>query len=121
MTDIEMRISVLQAKAGDTLVFQFPRPLTREQRTHIARTVTPLIPAGVKALVLDHQCTVTHVAASEAHPAESMGFDVWLRERKEQSHREYMHRTSRLPPCIRRTYSADEIAEFYGISHGGID
>lgn len=48
-------------------------------------------------------------------------FDAWMRDRTERAHREHMERTSRLPPCIRRTYSAEEIAKFYGVSHGGID
>jgi hypothetical protein len=56
-----------------------------------------------------------------ANVAEDGDFDVWLRERNEYAHREYMHRTSRLPICARLTYTADEITKFYGISHGGID
>ena len=53
--------------------------------------------------------------------APTFNFDAWMRERVESAHKEFMSRTSHLPPCARRTYSADEIAKFYGISHGGID
>lgn len=53
--------------------------------------------------------------------SDRFNFDAWLRGRNESAHSEFMRRTSRLPPCIRRTYTADEIAKFYGISHGGID
>ena len=58
--------------------------------------------------------------AVEAGPV-GFDFDAWIRDRTEHAHRAYMERTTRLPPCIRRTYSAEEIAKFYGISHGGID
>lgn len=53
--------------------------------------------------------------------APRLDFDAWMAARTERAHRAYMERTSRLPPCIRRTYSTEEIAQFYGVSHGGID
>ncbi len=62
-----------------------------------------------------------HLVPTESGVAARFDFDAWMRHRTEQSHRSYMERTARLPPCVRRTYSADEIAKFYGISHGGID
>lgn len=58
--------------------------------------------------------------AVDAEPA-GFDFDAWMMDRTERAHRDFMHRTSRLPPCIRRTYSPDEIAQFYRISLGGID
>ncbi|MGG7603532.1 hypothetical protein [Massilia sp. BKSP1R2A-1] len=32
-----------------------------------------------------------------AHPADAMGYDAWEAQRKELAHREFMHRTNRLP------------------------
>jgi hypothetical protein len=61
------------------------------------------------------------VLDSDSGPAADRSFDAWMRDRTERAHREFMARTSHLPPCIRRTYSADEIAQFYRISLGGID
>ena len=61
------------------------------------------------------------VPADSMPPGATIDFDAWQRGRTQRAHREFMDRTSRLPPCVRRTYSAEEIAKFYGISHGGID
>ena len=35
--------------------------------------------------------------ATIRHEAEAVGFDVWMRDRTEQAHQEYMHRTRHLP------------------------
>jgi hypothetical protein len=57
----------------------------------------------------------------DAGSTRDKSFDVWMRDRNERAHREYMERTSRLPPCAPLVYPPDQIAKFYGISHGGID
>ena len=64
--DIEARIEVLRLKAGDTVVFQFPHRLTKEQHAHIRDSVTPLMPDGVKAMVVDPDVTITHLSAQDA-------------------------------------------------------
>lgn len=53
--------------------------------------------------------------------AEKVDFDAWMRNRTDEAHREFMERTSRLPPCAPLVYPPDQIAKFYSISHGGID
>jgi hypothetical protein len=58
---------------------------------------------------------------SEGSAAARFDFDGWMRDRVGRAHREYMERTSRLPPCAPLVYPPDQIAKFYGISHGGID
>jgi len=63
---------------------------------------------------------MTFVELARSLP-EPFDFDGWMRERVARAHRDHMERTSRLPPCARRVYEPDEIAKFYGISHGGID
>jgi hypothetical protein len=61
------------------------------------------------------------VPRTEAPTAGRFDFEAWMRERTERAHREHMQRTSRLPACAPRVYPPDQIAKFYGISHGGID
>lgn len=61
------------------------------------------------------------VPCTETPTAGRFDFETWMRERTERAHREHMDRTSRLPACAPRVYRPDQIAQFYGISHGGID
>lgn len=52
MTDIE-EIKVMRLLPGDTLVLRVDRALSQETAVRITKTVEPLIPEGVKVLVLD--------------------------------------------------------------------
>lgn len=61
--DIPGRIDVLRPKAGDMLVFQADRPLTRDQRDQIREQAACSVPDGVKLVVLDAGMSVKHILA----------------------------------------------------------
>ena len=62
MTDIE-EIKVMRLLPGDTLVLRVDRALSQEVAVRITKTVEPLIPEGVKVLVLDRYMSLEVVRA----------------------------------------------------------
>lgn len=100
---IDHRIEVLRPRAGDTIVVHIDaNNLSIEQRDRIRAAVQPLLPAGVKAMIVARDVTLTHIAAvnTEAELApEPIHFDAWMRDRVERAHREFIERTSRRLPC----------------------
>ena len=62
MTDIE-EIKVMRVRPGDTLVLRVDRALSQEVADRITKTVEPLIPEGVKVLVLDRYMRLEVVRA----------------------------------------------------------
>lgn len=65
-TDMAARIDVLRPKEGDTIALTYPGHLSAEQFKRIEEQVSPLVPDGVKAMVLDGGASLTHVAAPSA-------------------------------------------------------
>lgn len=63
MTDIE-EIKVMRLLPGDTLVLRVDRALSQEVADRITKTVEPLIPDGVKVLVLERGMSLEVVRAS---------------------------------------------------------
>ena len=115
MNDISSRIEVLRPKVGDTIVVHIDAPyLSREQCSSIRAAVLPLLPSGVKAMIVDRSVTLTHIAADDAdveQAPEPFHFDTWLRDCAERTHREFMERTASLPPC---DTSIEGIARYMG-------
>lgn len=64
MTDIE-EIKVMRLLPGDTLVLHVDRALSQETAVRITKTVEPLIPEGVKVLVLERGMSLEVVRAGE--------------------------------------------------------
>lgn len=62
MTDIE-EIKVMRLLPGDTLVLRVDRAISQEVADRITKTVEPLIPEGVKVLVLERGMSLEVVRA----------------------------------------------------------
>lgn len=120
MTSIESRIEVLRPKAGDTLIFSVYGCLSKEQREHIINFARPVMPAGVKVLLLDSRISLTQIVSPEAPApveAEPFDFNAWMRDSTEQAHRQHMARTKLLPFQL----GEKEFSSLGHRSHGGID
>jgi hypothetical protein len=111
MTDIRATVEALRVRHGDVITSWIMQRAATELCVQAFAALREQLLAAIEVLSLD---PITQ-------KREANDFDAWLAARTERAHREYMERTSRLPMSARRTYSADEIAKFYGISHGGID
>jgi len=112
---IEHRIEVLRPRAGDTIVVHIDaNNLSVQQRDCIRAAVQPMLPAGVKAMVVARDIALTHIVNLESvdpDSVEALGFDAWMVRRTEQAHREFMERTSRRLPC---DASTEEVARYMG-------
>ncbi|TQK10235.1 hypothetical protein [Herbaspirillum sp. SJZ107] len=115
MNNISSRIEVLRPKTGDTIVVHIDADhLSIQQRDCIHAAVSPLLPVGVKAMVVARGVTLTHIAADDVdveQAPEPFHFATWLRDRNESAHREFMERTANLPPC---DTSIEGIARYMG-------
>lgn len=115
MNDIQSRIEVLRPRAGDTIAVHIDaRFLTDAQVDAIRAAFRPMLPAGVKAMVLTEGVRLSHIVSEEPvdpDSVEALGFDVWMARRVECAHREFMERTSRRLPC---DVTTEEVARYMG-------
>lgn len=116
MNDFPSRIDVLRPKAGDSIVAHIDaNNLSIHQRECIRDAVRPLLPAGVKVMVVARGVTLTHIAAEDTEADQALErthFDTWMRDCTERAHREFMERTSRRLPC---DMTIEDVARYFGV------
>jgi hypothetical protein len=124
MRDVIVLFSLLSLSVAIVLLASGVQRLHRYSVLEMIRLAAEISGLRDQLREMSRDCGIAElscVAVPDSITASGQSFDVWMHDRNERAHREYMERTSRLPPCVRRTYTAAEIAEFYGVSHGGID
>lgn len=77
MIDVpEFSIATLDVRPGDVVVLKFSRHLSSDDAANVQRQIKPILPNGVKAMILDAQVELSVLTYEEIENRSVGGVDV---------------------------------------------